>query len=158
MDERPLRLRRKRRVQLTRRDTRIVVDIGGEQCLVTLGKHLDESRRERVVRRRTVDRVARALAAHGSHSDRSRSELVADFGQHAPAIGAATVDFVHEHERWDPQSLQRAHQDARLRLHALDGGDHQHGAVEHAQDTLDLGDEIRVARRVDQVDGDVVDR
>ncbi len=34
----------------------------------------------------------------------------------------------------------------------------QHGAVEHAQHPLHLGDEVRVAGRVDQVDRDVVDR
>jgi len=45
-----------------------------------------------------------------------------------------------------------------LWLHALDGRDHQHGAVEHAQGAFHLGDEIRVAWRVDQVDGDIVDR
>jgi hypothetical protein len=44
-----------------------------------------------------------------------------------------------------------------LRLHALDGGDDQHGAVEHAQHPFHLGDEVRVAGRVDQVDGDVID-
>ena len=46
---------------------------------------------------------------------------------------------------------------ARLRLHALDGGDHENGAVEHVQHPFHLGDEVRVSRRVDQVDGDVVD-
>src|SRR5919107_1909417 len=42
-------------------------------------------------------------------------------------------------------------------IHALDCGDYQHGAVEHAQHPFHLGDEIRVARGVDQVDRDVVD-
>jgi len=32
-----------------------------------------------------------------------------------------------------------------------------HRTVEHTQGPLHLGDEIRVARRVDQIDGDVVD-
>ena len=35
---------------------------------------------------------------------------------------------------------------------------HQHRAVEHAQHPFHLGDEVRVAGRVDQVDGDVADR
>ena len=55
------------------------------------------------------------------------------------------------------QPPQRAHQHARLRLHALDRGDDEHRAVEHAEHPLDLGDEVRVAGRVDQVDGDVAD-
>ena len=70
---------------------------------------------------------------------------------------AAAVDLVHEDQRRDAQPLQRPHQHAGLRLHALDGRDHQHRAVEHAQHPLHLGDEVRVAGRVDQVDGDVVD-
>ena len=55
------------------------------------------------------------------------------------------------------QPLQGAHQHPGLCLHAFDGGDHQHGAVEHAQHPFDLGDEVRVARGVDQVDRGVVD-
>ena len=53
--------------------------------------------------------------------------------------------------------MERPHQDPRLRLDALDGGDHEHRPVEHGQDPLHLGDEVRVARRVDQVDVDVAD-
>src|SRR6266446_2821692 len=40
----------------------------------------------------------------------------------------------------------------------LDGGNHEHGAVEDAQHPLHLGYEIRVAGRVDQVDRYIVDR
>ena len=86
-----------------------------------------------------------ATAARRSPAARARSP--------APA----TVDLVHEQQRRDAQPLQRAHQDAGLRLHALDGGDHQDGAVQHAQHPLHLGDEVGVARGVDQVDRDVVD-
>ncbi len=69
----------------------------------------------------------------------------------------ATVDLVHEQDRGNAQPLERPHQQAGLRLHALDRGDHQHGAVEHVQHPFHLGDEIRVAGRVDQVDRDVID-
>jgi hypothetical protein len=55
------------------------------------------------------------------------------------------------------QPLERAHEHARLRLHAFDGGDHQDRPVEHAQGALDLGDEVRVAGCVDEVDVDVAD-
>ena len=47
---------------------------------------------------------------------------------------------------------------ARLRLHALDRRDDEHRAVEHEQRPLDLGDEVGVTRRVDDVDGEVADR
>jgi len=36
-------------------------------------------------------------------------------------------------------------------------GDHQYGAIQHVQHPLDLGDEVGVTGRVDQVDGDVID-
>ena len=42
-------------------------------------------------------------------------------------------------------------------MHALDRGDHEHRAVEDTEHAIDLGDEVRVARGVDQVDRDVVD-
>ena len=52
---------------------------------------------------------------------------------------------------------ERPHQQACLRLHALDGGDDENRTVQDTQNPFDLSDEVRVARRVDQVDGDVVD-
>ena len=78
--------------------------------------------------------------------------------QHARRVRAPrAVDLVDEDQRRDAQPPERAHQHARLRLHALHGGDDQHRAVEHAQHPLHLGDEVRVAGGVDQVDGDVAD-
>ncbi len=63
----------------------------------------------------------------------------------------------HEDQGRNPQPLQRPHQHAGLRLHALDGGNDKHGAVEHVQDPFYLGDEIRVPGRIDQVDLYIVD-
>jgi hypothetical protein len=42
-------------------------------------------------------------------------------------------------------------------LNALDGGDDEDRAVENAERPLDFRDEVGVARRVDQVDGQVAD-
>src|SRR5262249_45148428 len=39
-----------------------------------------------------------------------------------------------------------------LRLHAADSAQHEHGAVEHAQATLDFDREVYVSRRVDDVE------
>jgi hypothetical protein len=50
------------------------------------------------------------------------------------------------------QPLERAEENPRLRLHALDRGEHEHGTVEDAEHSLDLGDEIRMAGGVEQVD------
>ena len=44
-----------------------------------------------------------------------------------------------------------------LRLHGLDGRDHEDGSIEHIKDSIHLGDEVRVAGRVHEVDADVVD-
>ena len=77
---------------------------------------------------------------------------------------AGTVDLVDDDDR--PQALlQRLQRDEpRLRHRAFDGVDEQQHAVDHAQHALDLAAEIRVARRVDDVDvndlvlADVTDR
>ena len=99
-----------------------------------------------------------ARTAHGTHCGDHRREPLRDGRQHAVVSGAGTVDLVDEDQRRDAEPLQRAHQDTGLRLHALDRGDHQHRAVEHAQGAFHLGDEVRVPGGVDQVDGDVADR
>jgi hypothetical protein len=78
--------------------------------------------------------------------------------QHGGAVRATPVDLVHEDQRGDPQPAQGAHQHPGLRLDALDGRDDQDGAVEDAEHPLDLGDEVRVAGGVDEVDGDAVER
>ena len=129
----------------------LVLDVGGEERVVVVGQHvgLREPRLER--------RVARADAAHPAHRhDRGRQPL-GDLVQHRLLARAGAIDLVDEQQRRDPQPLQRAHQHARLRLHALDGREHEHRAVEHVQDALHLGDEVGVPRRVDQVDRDVAD-
>ena len=78
--------------------------------------------------------------------------------EHGVDVCPGAVDLVDEDQGRYAESLQRAHEDPRLRLHALDGGQHQHGAVQHAEDTLDLGDEVGVAGGVDDVDVDVAER
>ena len=78
--------------------------------------------------------------------------------QHALGVRPGPVNLVHEQQGRYLQALQRAHQDPGLRLHALNGRDDEHNPVENAQHAVHLGDEVRVARRVDQVDGDVPDR
>ena len=72
-------------------------------------------------------------------------------------IGPGPVDLVDEDERRDAEPPKGAEEERRLRLDALDRRDDEHGAVQHAQDALDLGDEVGVAGRVDQVDRQVAD-
>ena len=53
------------------------------------------------------------------------------------------------------EPLERPEQERRLRLDALDRGDDEDRAIEDAEDALDLGDEVGMAGRVDQVDREV---
>ncbi len=105
---------------------------------------------------RAEARTPRAKVARGAHRHDCRRELVRDRPQQLVLLCAHAIDLVDVQQRRDAQALQRAHEDARLRLHALDSGDHEDCAVEHVQGTLDLGDEVRVAGRIDEVDRDVV--
>ncbi len=70
---------------------------------------------------------------------------------------ATTVDLVGEDQERDLRRRQRLRQPSCLRLHALDGGHHQDHPIEHAERPLHLGDEVRVAGRVDKVDLEVAD-
>ena len=90
--------------------------------------------------------------------DDSRCQPLLDRGDHPLRIGPFAVDLVDEEERRHAQPFERAPEERRLRLHALHRRDDQHCAVQHREDALDLRDEVRVAGRVDQVDGDVPDR
>ena len=72
-------------------------------------------------------------------------------------VGADAVDLVDERDRRHAQPAQGAEQQHRLRLHALDRRHDQDGPVQDTQHALDLGDEVRVPGRVDQVDGHAVD-
>ncbi len=106
------------------------------------------------------------LEACGSRTERVRAAHSHDRGGQAfrdrldgaLVVGAGAVDLVHEQQRRNVQPLQGAHEDARLGLDALDRGDDQHRAVEHVQNPFHLGDEVGVARGVDQVDVDAAER
>ena len=78
--------------------------------------------------------------------------------EHRVDVGADAVDLVDEEQGRHAEPLQRAHQDPGLRLDPLDGGQDEHGTVEHAEDALDLGDEVGVAGGVDDVDDEVAER
>ena len=122
----------------------VILDVRGQEHLVPIGEHLGQPRPER--------------GSLGSHPDDRRRQSIGDLLQNAIGIGSGAVGLVHEDQRRDAQPLQRAHQQRRLRLHALDGRDHEHDAVQDFQHAVDLRDEVGVAGRIDQVDRDVVDR
>jgi hypothetical protein len=133
-------LRRERPPQAGGRRRCVVIDVRGEQGVVVLGERLEQ----------------RAPARPVAGDDRGR-QLLADARQHRVRPRAGAVGLVDEDQRRHAQAPQRVHQHARLRLNALDGRDDEHRAVEHAQDALDLRDEVGMPRRVDEVDRDVAD-
>jgi hypothetical protein len=157
--QRPPALRRQLAAEPPVGDRRPVVHPVGEQGVVVVGEQLDQPGGEAGVGG-AVGREARAAGTQPTgrpHRDDRRGQPLGDAPQDAVGVGAAAVQLVHEQQGGDAQPLQRPHQQAGLRLHALHRGDDQHGAVEHAQDPFHLGDEVGVAGRVDQVDGDAVE-
>jgi hypothetical protein len=54
--------------------------------------------------------------------------------------------------------LQNAHEQTGLRLDTLHGRDDKDDAIEDAQNSLHLGDEVGLTGRVDQVDDHVLDQ
>ena len=93
------------------------------------------------------------LAADGNlHQHGVATQLGPQLLDDLVGIGADAVHLVDEGQ---PRHVVAAHlavDRQRLGLHAADGAEHQHRAVEHAQAPLDLDGEIDVAGRVDQVD------
>jgi hypothetical protein len=140
-------------------ECRLVVDPGGQHGVVMVGEQLGQPGRERPVggAEGREPGPAHAEPGHRPHRDDRRRQPLGDIRQHGGVPGAEPVDLVHEQQRGDAQPPQRPHQHQGLRLHALDGREHQHHAVKHVQHPFHLGDEVRVAGGVDQVDGDVAD-
>ena len=129
------------------------------RCVVVVGQGLAQGRPEGVVARGERDdrRIAAPLSDDPAHRDDPRREPASHRRDDAVRIGAGPVHLVDEEDRRDPQAPERAEQQWRLRLDAFDRRDDQDGPVEHAEDAFDLGDEVRVAGRVDEVDREVAD-
>ena len=138
---------------------RLVIEVGGQDGVVVFGQDFGQPRSVRDARLVGDEGgLARAKAGYRAHGDDRWCQPLGDIGKQALIARAAAVDLVDEEQRRDAQALQRTPQDAGLRLDALDRRDHQHDTVQHAQRAFHLGNEIRVAGRVDQVDGRAVDR
>ena len=151
------RLDGERLAQARVRQAGLVADVRAQDRLVVLGQDLGERHPmfrigggQRCDRRRSTARVV-----DGLHRDDRRRQPPCHDLDDAQRIGAGPVDLVDEDQRRDVESLERPEQERRLRLDALDRGDDEDRAIEHAEDAFDLGDEVRMARRVDQVDRQV---
>ena len=146
-----------RQVQRPGRRREAVVHQARQQGLVVLGEGLEEAvlvvLAEGLVRRARGARIAGPAERH-----RGDGQPVPDHREHPVGVGAAAVDLVDEEQRRHPQPLQGPHQHHGLGLDTLDGGYHEHGAVEHREGAVHLGDEVRVTGGVDEVDREVAER
>ena len=135
-------------------------DVRREQGVVVLGQDNGLTLAEGVVLGsvRREGRGPRPEPRGGAHRQDVRGQPAADRLQDTLDVGARAVDLVDEQQGRHPEPLQRPHQDPGLGLDPLDRGQQEHGPVEHAEDALDLGDEVGVARGVDDVDRRVVER
>ena len=66
--------------------------------------------------------------------------------------GVGPVDLVHDQDHRQPRLERLAQHEPRLRQRPLGGVDQQQHAVDHREPALDLAAEVRVSRRVDDVD------
>ncbi|GGW94095.1 hypothetical protein GCM10010297_14730 [Streptomyces malachitofuscus] len=130
------------------------LDVGGEQSVVVLGEDVEGGRGG--TGHETGLRSAQPPG--GAHGHDRRGEARRDSAEQLRLPGPAPVDLVDEQQGRDGQPPQGPHQHPRLRLYALDGGHDQHDPVEHAEHALHLGDEVRVAGGVQEVDRHAVER
>ncbi len=137
----------------------LVPDVRLEDRLVMTRESLRHCRSVRLVvcperHERGVASTDLADRAHRDHRGRKPARKCIEDPRY---VCPGAIDLVDEDKGRDAEPLQRAEQERCLWLDALHGRDDEHGAVEHAQDALDLCDEVRVAGRVDQIDGKVAD-
>ena len=102
--------------------------------------------------------VRRAGADGQVDRDRLAVEPLADFVERAEEIGPLAVHLVDQRDPRHAVLVGLMPNRLALGLDAFAGAEHHHAAVEHAQAPLDLGGEIDVAGRVDQIDLDVLPR
>ena len=79
-------------------------------------------------------------------------EQLEHFVEHFGGAGVGAVDLVDDDDRLEAERERLAGDELGLRHRPFGGVDQQDDAVDHRQDALDLGAEIGVAGRVDDVD------
>ena len=136
----------------------LVVQLGGNVRLGDLRPLLSPAKvsiriATRSIRpRKALVDVRRAGADGQVDRDRLAVEPVADFVERAEEIGPFAVHLVDEGDPRHAVLVGLVPDRLALGLDAFAGAEDHHAAVEHAQAPLDLGREIDVAGRVDQVD------
>jgi hypothetical protein len=159
MDQSRARLGGELLAQAGVRERPIVAHVRAEDRVVVLGEDLDQpcSSGGVVEPQRLDRRGGPAGVADAAQRDDTRRQASGQLREDALGIGPRPVDLVDEDQGRDVQPLQGAEEERRLGLDTLDRGDDEDGTVEDAEDALDLRDEVGVARRIDEVDGQVAE-
>ena len=147
------------------------LDVADEQLKRRLGVALwcghggDERVEDGPEIRELLVQVRRALALLGDGEDDGKLDLVlvgaevdeevVHLVQHLLGALVGAVDLVDDDDGRQPERERFAQDEARLRQRALGGVHEQHHGVHHAERALDLAAEVRVTRRVDDVDLDL---
>ena len=140
---------------------RLVVQLGrdvvlGDLSALVVRGETEHSHRDQVDHpAEGLFQVRRAGADRQVYRDRLAAEPVADFVQRAEVIGPFAVHLVDQRDPRHVIFVGLTPDGFALCFDSLSGAEYHHAAVEHSQAPLDLGGEIDVARRVDQVDLDV---
>ncbi len=139
------------------RERGLIPDERPQDGLVVLGEALGQRAAMGLVRRREGHerRLAPAGVAGESHRDHARRQPPRHHLDHPIRVGAGPVDLVDEDQGRDVEPAKGAEEERRLGLDTLDRRHDEDRAVEHAEDAFDLGDEVRVTGRVDEVDGEI---
>ena len=149
-------------------DEIVAVEQGGEHLerAVGIGVRLADivdDRLEQRIERAFADVVGQAgIAVAAAGVERREIELLVigfeaeeqleHFVQHFGGARVGTVDLVDDDDRLEAERERLAGDELGLRHRAFGGVDEQDHAIDHRQDALDLGAEIGVAGRVDDVD------
>ena len=136
-----------KRVALRVRGSRDVLEQGLEERLEIRGQRIRLQPGLPGSRVRIDDRKL-DLALVGVQVEEERVDLVDDLGDTC----VRPVDLVHDEDRREPGLERLAEHEAGLRERPLARIDEEEDAVHHRQPALDLASEVRVARRVDDVD------
>ncbi len=154
MNETACRLSLELRTEPVERNAAAAFDVAGEQLFVVFCENFDEHRAicSVVCGRHFEIGIVSPERRCGAHRDNGEPQLLRDLSQQRVFPRSGTVDLVHEEQCRYSQSNERPHQDTRLGLDTLNGGDDENGPVENPEDSLHLGDEVWVPWGVDEVD------
>ena len=118
-------------------------DLGAVPVVVLVGLHVDQ-----------VDHAARVVL--GPDRDLGRHHVgpegLLEGIEGAEEVGPLAIEHVHVDQARDAELLRALPQPLRLDLDAEHAVDHEHGGLAHPQGAQRVGDEGRLARRVDEVD------